>query len=250
MRRSVKSLVGFTMGATDGEVGKVKEFYFDDDSWTIRYLIVNTGNWLLDRIVLISPAALLTPNWDNKVFPINLTKEQIRHSPDIDTQKPVSRQEEIKLLKYYSWISYWSGGNNGGGVGAFEMNPMEVVPVDQSDVLATVDVTHNDKHLRSTHQVTGYHIKATDGEIGEVEDFLLDENTWKIESILIDTGQWFSRKKIVISPTHILEIDWETSTVVIDTTVEDVRNSPEYDSQQEMMVEYTLAHPDDKRASL
>ena len=111
------------------------------------------------------------------------------------------------------------------------MNPMEVVPVDQSDVLAAVDITHNDKHLRSTHHVTGYHIKATDGEIGEVEDFLIDENTWKIDFILIDTGNWFPRKKVIITPAHIREINWDSSTVVIDTKMEHVKNSPEYDPQ-------------------
>ncbi len=109
MKRSIKSLIGYTMGATDGEIGKVKEFYFDDESWTIRYLIVETGSWLSGRKVLISPDALLTPDWQQKVFPVNLTKKQIKNSPHIDTEKPVSRQQEMKLYEHYPWTSYWEG---------------------------------------------------------------------------------------------------------------------------------------------
>src|SRR5690349_6541754 len=103
MKRSAKNLIGFTMGATDGEIGKVKEFYFDDKTWTIRYLIVETGSWLFGRKVLISPQAVVTPDWENNVFPVNLTKEQIKNSPDIDTEKTVSRQQEIELYAHYPW---------------------------------------------------------------------------------------------------------------------------------------------------
>jgi len=101
MKHSAKSLTGFTMGATDGEIGKVKEFYFDDESWVVRYLIVDTGNWLSGRVVLISTQAIVAADWDNKIFSVNLTKEQIKNSPDIDTELPVARQQEIKLQKYY-----------------------------------------------------------------------------------------------------------------------------------------------------
>src|SRR5688572_30767505 len=110
MKRSVKSIIGFALGATDGEVGRVREFYFDDETWTIRYLIVDTGTWLAGRVVLISPEALLAPDWGNKIFPVNLTQGQVKHSPDINTHLPVSRQEEIKLHAYYPWVSYWAGG--------------------------------------------------------------------------------------------------------------------------------------------
>lgn len=110
MKRNIKSLIGFTIGATDGEIGKVTEFYFDDETWTIRYLIVETGSWLFGRKVLISPIALLTPDWENKIFPINLTKEQIKNSPDIDTERPVSRQQELDMYAHYPWGTYWGSG--------------------------------------------------------------------------------------------------------------------------------------------
>jgi uncharacterized protein YrrD len=227
MKRSMKSFIDYAIGATDGEIGKVKEVYFDDHTWTIRYLIVETGSWLNGRKVLISPVALLTTDWKNKTFPVNLTKEQIKNSPDIDTELPVSRQEEIKLYEHYSWGSYWGGGNFGLGV-----------PVSMYDVIIDEDKKNTgkeiegDPHLRSSHKVTGYSIKATDGRIGEIEDFIIDDGAWKINFLVVDTGHWFPGKKVLISPEWIKEIDWLTSSVIINASVERVKNSPEYDASQ------------------
>ncbi len=235
MKHNAESLVGFTIGATDGEIGKVKEFYFDDETWTIRYLIVDTGNWLSGRVVLISPDALLAPDWKNKTFPVNLTKEQIRNSPDINTDLPVSRQEEIKLHKYYPWVAYWAGGYYGGGSPplTFGADPLAIgLPLDEfAEKLAQKDDA-SDKHLRSTKKVKGYKIKATDGEIGDVEDFILGENMWKIDFILIDTAKWIPGKKVLISPKLISKIEWDNSTVSVETTVAFIKTSPEYDPSQ------------------
>jgi len=126
MERNINSLRGFTIGATDGEIGKVKEFYFDDETWAVRYLIVETGNWLSGRAVLIAPQALLFPDWEHEVFPINLTKEQIKSSPDIDTDKPISRRKEIELYGHYPWRSYWGSGFFAGGFGGYASPPPHV----------------------------------------------------------------------------------------------------------------------------
>lgn len=235
MKYNAESLVGFTMGAIDGEIGKVKEFYFDDETWTIRYLIVDTGNWLYGRVVLISPDALMAPDWENKIFPVNLTKEQITNSPDINTDLPVSRQEEIKLHKYYPWVAYWGGGYYGGGSGPVTMgaDPLAAgLPFDEfTEKLADIDAAA-DKHLRSTKKVKGYQIKATDGDIGEVEDFILAENGWTIDFLLIDTGKWLPGKKVLVSPKLISTIEWDDSTVSVETTIEFIETSPEYDPSQ------------------
>jgi hypothetical protein len=121
MNRSVNSLKGFTMGATDGEIGKVKEFYFGDRTWTIRYLIVETGSWLSSRKVLISPEALLTPDCAAQVFPVNLTMEQVKNSPNIDTDMFVSRQQEVELNKFYPRTGFLAGSLWSGGVGTTGM---------------------------------------------------------------------------------------------------------------------------------
>lgn len=229
MKRNINSLIGFTIGATDGEIGKVKEFYFDDQSWTIRYLIVETGSWLFGRKVLISPMALLTPDWKNNIFTINLSKEQIKNSPDIDTERPVSRQQELDLYSYYPWGSYWGSSFYAGGM------PLPVSMYDavlNDDETPISQETHENRHLRSTHQVTGYKMKATDGDIGDVEDFLIDENSWKIDFLVIDVGNWFHGKKVVLSPKWIKEINWSKSEVIINTSIEHVKKSPEYDESQ------------------
>src|ERR1035437_3233704 len=115
MLRNINSLIGHKIHATDGVLGKVDEFYFGDKTWNIRYMVVETGNWLLGRKVLISPAALKAPDWDSKTFPVSLTREQVRTSPDIDTKKTVSRQHEIELQKHYAWGGgYYAGGMSGG----------------------------------------------------------------------------------------------------------------------------------------
>lgn len=227
MKRSVKSLIGYTVAATYGEIGKVKEFYFDDTTWTIQYLILDTGNWLTGRVVLISPQALLTPDWENKTFPVNLTKEQIWNCPHINTAIPVSRQEENKLHNYYSMVAYWGGGYGGAlAPGTMIMG----MPRTELTEQLSPDKEAADKHLRSRDTVSGYKIHATDDQIGKVEDFIIDDNTWTLDFIVVDTGSFFNGKSVLISPRWIKGINWETSTVIINASVEEVKNSPDYDT--------------------
>lgn len=237
MQRNVKSLIGFTMGATDGEIGKVDEFYFDDKTWTIRYLVVKTGGWLSERKVLISPAALKEPDWENETFPVNLTKEQVKHSPDIDTEKPVSRQQELALYNYYEW-PYGDpvGAGFYGGMGMLGMVETRV-PFEEHIAARKNEGHPGDPHLRSTSEVTGYKIHATDGEIGDVEDFILDD-TWKIRYLIVDTGNWFPGKKVLMSPEWIQDVKWATSSVYVDVPVAAVKNSPEYDPSKPVQEAY------------
>lgn len=238
MKRKIKSLIGFTIGATDGIVGEVKEFYFDDKTWTIRYLIVETGNWFNGKKILLSTQALLTPDWDNKIFPVKLTMEQIEGSPEIDTEKPVSKQQEIDLYSHYSWGNYyWASGMGMSGMGTSYPIPMKQAVQSEADKSA-VDKPDEDHHLRSTDAVTGYNIKAADGEIGDVEDFIINDIRWSIDFIEVDTGNWFPGKKVLISPSWIKKIDWLTSTVAVILTEEQVKNSPEYVHNQEINEDY------------
>jgi len=241
MKRNIKSLTGFTMGATDGEIGKVKEFFFDDQTWTIRYLIVETGSWLNHRKVLIAPEALIKPDWEHEIFPVNLTKEQVKNSPDIDTEQPVSRQHEIEMYEYYPWTNYWGGGYGLGGMGTSGMmtqvrEPLEVAVYNENN--RTAKDSCGDPNLRSTNKVKGYTIHAADGEIGDVEDFIIDDSTWKLDFLVVDTGHWLPGKKVLISPRLIKEIDWDTSTVIVNATEEEVKKSPEYNPGQDVNEAY------------
>ncbi len=223
------------MKETDGEIGKVDEFYFDDQFWTIRYLIVKTGNWLSQRKVLISPQALLKADWENQQLPVNLTKKQIEDSPDIDTDKPVSRQHEEQLNAHYNWDEFWGGEPDEHGAGMFGAMPSELY---YSEVEDSVDDTNaektenNDKHLQSTKAVTGYNIHATDGEIGKVVDFIVDDTNWKIKFLVVDTGTWLDSRKVLLSTQWIKNVNWENATVIVDITTEAVKNSPEFDASQ------------------
>ena len=240
MKLNIKSLTGFGMGALDGEIGKVKDFYFDDSTWTIRYLVVNTGNWLSDRKVLISPEAVDKLDWEQKLFFVNLTKEQVEKSPDIDTDKPVSRQQEARLYEYYPWTSYWRTGLWSGGIITSGMQMPPALPLEdalEKEKMSDKE-TNEDPNLRSTDKVIGYDIKATDGAIGEVEDFIVDDSTWRIHFMIVDTGNWFPGKKVLISPAWVKEINWAENSVVVNAPVQHVKSSPEYEPGEQVSDSY------------
>ena len=230
MLRSIKHLTGIAIGARDGDIGKVHSFLFDDQSWVIRYLVVDTGRWLPGRKVLIAPTALGRPDWQARVFPVNLTKEQVRHSPDIDTDKPVSRQREAELRKYYDWAPYW-------GVGyGLDLPPGQYVEADRGTV--AVESVRSDVHLRSANEVRGYRIHAADGEIGHVEDFLVSDEEWVIRYLVADTGRWLPGRSVLISPDWVRDIGWDEREVWVDVTKQAIEDSPPYEETDAVSREY------------
>jgi uncharacterized protein YrrD len=231
MQRNINSLIGFRMQATDGEIGKVEEFYFDDQSWFIRYLILKTGDWLSGREALISPEALIKGAWKTHSFPVNLTKEQISNSPDINTAKPVSRQQEIELHGYYPWQPYWGSGFYAGGL--WDLSNSAPV-VDQESLREVDDRSDNDLHLRSTNEVKGYHIHATDGDIGHVSDFIIDDQIWGLEYLVVDTHNWLGGKKVLITVKHISKVQWADSKVYIDVNIDFIKNSEVFEAVKYM----------------
>lgn len=232
MKRSIKSLYGFTLKETDGELGKVKDFYFDDDSWTVRYLVVKTGKWLSNKEVVISPKVIQQIDWEHREFAVSLTRNQIQNSPDIDTEKPVSRQQEELLSSYYQWGGYWGDDLHGGAI--FGMMPDELYDEEKAEGQRlsgqNVQVKKNadgDQHLRSTQRVAGHKIHASNGEIGEVTDYIIDDSTWKITSLVVSTGTWMESKNILIDTGWIKEVNWENSVVIVGMTTDEVQESPE-----------------------
>jgi sporulation protein YlmC with PRC-barrel domain len=224
MKRSVNELIGCAVHATGGDMGRVAEFYFDDHHWTIRYMVVDTERWLVGRRVLIATTALLTPAWHARTFPVSLTQQQVKDSPDIDTDKPVSRRHEEQLHAYYGWPAYWAEAPYG-----VPVYPMHVPP----PVLPP-----GDPHLRSTKRVTGYHIQATDGEIGHVEDFIIDDDTWTVRYLVVSTRDWLFGKRVLLSPWWIKAVRWEDQTVVVDLTRAFIQNAPAFDPAQPLNRDY------------
>jgi sporulation protein YlmC with PRC-barrel domain len=220
MQHCLCSMIGYTIQAADGDLGRVDDFYLDDTTWTIRYMVAETGNWLLERKVLVSLFAWCKPEWKLQMFLVNLTKEQVRHSPDIDTNRLVSRQHEIKLHEYYQWPRYWEGGFG--------------VPVFENSLFQETFISErlNDPHLRSTRQIVNYHIHATDGEIGHIEDFIVDDRNWAIHFLIVNTKKWLSGKIVLIPPKWIKNINWADASVHLDRSREEVKNSPDFDPSE------------------
>jgi uncharacterized protein YrrD len=231
MLSNAKTLTGYKLESLDGEIGKVKEFYFDDLRWTIRYLVADTGNWLSGRQVLISPYALDAINQGEQHVGVNLTRKQIEESPSLDTDKPVSRQFEESYYGYYGWPMYWAGPYTWG------YDPYIVRDREKWRASAKVEKAW-DHHLRSTHAVSGYHLQATDGEIGHVEDFIIDDETWTIRYLLINTHNWWPGKKVLVSPQWIRRVSWGESKVSINLSREIIKHSPEFTEEFLITREY------------
>ncbi len=230
MMQSIKELVGFHIKAVDGRLGKVDGFYFDDEAWIIRYLLVDTGKWLPGRTVLISPRSLEKPDREHEEFPLNLTKKQIEESPEMDQEKPVSRQHEIELAEYYGWPSYWIGPGAGYVPGTGLIPPPALARPEKELRELQRQKEKGDPHLRSSREVIGYHIHAEDDRIGHVEDFIIDDETWIMRYLIIDTHNWLpGGKKVIVAVPWIKRIDWSNSEVHIDLKKESLEKAPEFE---------------------
>ena len=217
MLRNLKSLAGFRIAAKDGDIGEVEDFYFDDSLWSIRFIVVDTGRWLSGRKVLISPEAVFGPNWEREELGVNLTRQQVEASPDIDTKKPVSRQQLADLSIYYGWAPLKL---------AYQSPP----PMDA--VEATLEAEKEGKpepHLRSMSEVLDYKVEAADGEVGHLEDLVVDDSEWVIRYMVVDTGHWLVGHKVIISPDWSEEINWAEAAVKVNLTKEAIKGSPPYD---------------------
>lgn len=223
MLRSIDNLLGFTLGATDGEIGRVYSFLFDCGTWAIRYLVVDTGRWLPGRKVLISPKVLDRPDWQDRIFRADLTKEQIRDAPDIDTDKPVSRQRELELHQHYGWTPYW------GLIHGLEVAPTPPSETEAERETAVLVESPEESSLRSTREVRGYRIHATDGQIGHLEDFILSDEEWIIRYLVVDTREWRVGRSVLISPAWVKDIDWQQQEVWVDVPQKTIEDCPPYD---------------------
>jgi hypothetical protein len=232
MLRNVKNLEGFAIGATDGTVGKVKDFYFDDEAWVIRYLVVDTSAWLGGREVLVSPYSIGQPGWAASVLPATISKQQIKDSPSIESDKPVSRQYERDYLGYYGYPYYWGGTSLWGeayypgiylsGRDADDYNGYQ-------GHLGAPSADDGDPHLRSCNAVKGYHIKARDGEIGHVQGFLVDDLTWSIRYLIVNTSNWWVGHDVLVSPEWIQDVSWAGSYIAVSLDRQAIKNAPVYD---------------------
>ncbi len=235
MLKSMKLLHGFAVHAGDGDIGHVADCLFDDDRWAVRYLVVDTGGWLSGRQVLLSPFSLTSLDWTGKRINTGLTRAQVEQSPGLDTALPISRLQESNLNRHYGWPDYWAG------VGTWGPTNSPVLPVPGAAPIplapptpepAAQPVQPGDAHLHSVQDVTGYRIQAQDGELGQVVDFLIDEENWAIQAMIVDTKPWWPGGEVAVPPREIEGVAWEQREVVVRQDRAALQSNPEIDLGQ------------------
>ncbi len=229
MLRRMKKLEGYALDAEgtnpeDKPIGRVKDVLFDSDRWVARYIVLDTGTWLPGRKVVIPFGLLGTPDWNARTFPIDRTREQIENGPPITAKEPVSRQKEKGLYDHFGLPYYWV--------------PIPVGAAVPPPVPAERDTPDNEPegepHLRSVDEVTGYHINAADGDIGHVEDLLVDDENWHIRYMIVDTRNWLPGKKVLLSVEWFDKVSWGDYAVHTSLTKDQIENSPEWDPEEEV----------------
>lgn len=234
MLRAIEDLDRMKLSATDGEIGRVEDVYFDDQDWTLRYLVVDTGGWLSGRQVLIAPLSIVELHWDDRQIEVALTREQVRNSPSIDAHAPVSRQYESELYDYYGYPYYWAGPFLWGSVAL----PRGYANAEGIEAEHEVQRRRDcDPRLRSVNEVGGYQIGARDGMVGHVEDFLFDNETWALRYLVVDTRNWLPGHHVLVSVEWIEEVDWHQSTAYTSLTRDAIRASPKYHRDMVLMPE-------------
>jgi uncharacterized protein YrrD len=196
--QSLNTLIGCAIHARNGEMGTASDYLFDDETWTVRYIVVETGSWLASRKVLISPAAVSQPEWDKRIIPVLLTKEQVQDSPPVDTNFPVSRQQEMAMNQYYGWPGYGSLAVVAMPVAAEAFAPAEGNP-----------------HLRSAKEVAGYEVAATDDVLGRLDDFILQDADWFIRYLAVGTGSWFAGHNLLVPTRWVESVSWSDHRIVL-----------------------------------
>jgi len=223
-------MFGYELQASDGEMGKVADFYLDDLAWFVRYLVADTGSWLTERLVLLSPLVLGWADAESKTFHVALTREQVEASPPIERDMPVNRQLEAELHRHYDWVPYWQA--------PFPFAGTSGALAAQSSAEEEEVETQGDPHLHSTREVTGYHIYATDGDIGHVDDLIVEDESWVIRYLVVDTGNWLPGKRVLMVPSWVQQVNWLERMVYVDLKRESIRNSPEFDPRAPVNRDY------------
>lgn len=247
MLQNAKALEHYDLIARDGSIGNITDLYFDDQSWSVRYFVVDTGKWLPGRKVLLSPAAVIALDGAARAILVELTQDQVRNSPGIDMAEPVSRQQEKALHEHYGWPPYWGAGVPGLGgyptplsVGAIApvAPPRTTEPLTTPASRRASEHDQGDPHLRSTREARGYGIAAADGKIGHLEDFLIHGQSWRIHYIVVDTRNWLPGRKVVVATAWISRLSWNEQAVFVDLTRNAIKQGPEYDHTRELSREY------------
>ncbi|MCB0191899.1 MAG: PRC-barrel domain-containing protein [Anaerolineae bacterium] len=229
MLRSVKALQKYKVQLQNELLGNVEDLYFDDKDWVIRYLVIDTGSQMSGRKILLSPTSIYKVD-DSEVIFVKLTREEVENSPDFNTDKPISRQLKEQIIQHYGWPMYWK--NSGLLIDSSvltEIEMAEAAAVSSLEQSKAETLSHSDPHLRSVKEVFGYNIQARDDEAGHLDDFIVGDKSWRVNYMIVDTGNWLSSHKVLVSPSLVERVDWLDAKVQIDLTQDTIHNSPNYD---------------------
>jgi hypothetical protein len=238
MLRTAREVDGFELSARDGRIGHVVDLLFDDRRWTIRYLVVDTGNGLDRHEVLISPHAIETIAWPLRMVRVALSRQQVEESPAVDANEPLSPDQEQLLAQYYSWPMYWNAAGFTDGLIAPLPPFLPIAPMRAARprTASSLDEQH---HIRRASAVRGYRIEATDGEIGHIDEFIFDDTGWALAYVVVDTRNWLPGRRVLVSPDWIFEVGWDEAKVFVDLSRETIRHGPEFDPRRPLTADYT-----------
>jgi hypothetical protein len=232
MLRSVMDLFRYYIANKTQRYGKVKDIYFDDAWWKIRYFIVDTTKWLPGKKVLISPDVMKEPVQAQLLIPTILTEEQIKNSPPMEEEQTISRTNEAHLAHYYGWNPWWLiGAGTLEGVPPMLPGKMDLLERgDKQKELIASEEKKEETNLRSMKEIKGYDIQPADGESGRLDDFIVETDDWRLRYFVFDTAYHLLQgKKVLISCDWIERINWMERTIYIDLTQEQIKNGPEFD---------------------
>lgn len=244
MIRSAKRMHKFEIVASDGRIGAIDDFLFDDERWAIRYVVVDTGRWLPGRQVLISPLAVSRTHWTEQRLDLSISRDEVKNSPGIDVHQPVSRRREQEYLDYYGYPYYW-GQAALWGAHALPMMPAPEELAQRRPKAAEAErkaADEGDAHLRSVAAVAGYGIRASDGDLGHVEDVLFDDLSWAVRYLVVDTSNWWFGKHVLVAPQWISGISWPDRSVSVSVTRQSLRSAPPYDRAQHVDRQWELEY--------
>jgi hypothetical protein len=234
MMHILSDLDNFVIDATDGKIGRVTDFYFDDRRWVIRYLVIEIGSALDSHKVLLSPAIIKHLNREQKTITVDVSLSEINNSPRIDTTKSLSSNYEIDYLSYYGYAFNWDNNLQN----SFSIDDeLAALPSDTNiqkstkseDIFLDIDSVrrmYGDRHLRSYQEIINYHIQAGDGEIGQLRSMLIDDDTWTIQCCIANTGHWWFGHQVLMTPQAIRDISWGSNKIHVDMTQQQVKDAP------------------------
>jgi len=236
MFKNLRDVEGYQLSAKDGDIGHVTDLYFDDDCWAVRYLVVATGSWLFGRKVLISPNSVTKVDFEEKCIAVDLTTDQVRQSPDIDTERPISRQQESEYHLYYNFPPYW------GGVALWGRYDQPGAEADAEDAKTAERGTNapagGRSHLRSAKEVRGYRVVAIDGQVGHIDNFLMEVESWAIRYLVVNTGKWLNRHEVLFTPKLVDKVIWAEAQVDVNASKELIEGAPDYHRGEEIDRDY------------